>query len=268
MRSIIFLLALPLLSSARPQDKGSQNQDIQNQDTQNQDIQNQDTPNQDPQNQDTQNQNPQTQASTLPAPTLPTANSTSSTQPTPTLPPSLPASNFALNYASLYSAQLNNPLWSSLATASSPGGIPRASAASQENAYIAALSTTIASAVPQPAYIAALPPDQRAYMESYHSQVAAIADADFRGTTAVVAPPASTTMGGDNASATTTGGEVVTEAPPGDGEQQQPPVVAEPGPGAGNATAVAGLGAPGRPTGVYKMAAAAAMGVLGIAAFL
>ncbi|KAI4139357.1 MAG: hypothetical protein L6R39_006330, partial [Caloplaca ligustica] len=119
--------------------------------------------------------------------------------------------------------------------------------------------STATGDVPQPAYITGLPADQRAYVESFNAQVASIAKVDFFGTT----PSNSTTTARNGTSSTASGGGQGSTTTPG---PDAPP--ASSSPPATNTTDSQAIGAPSQPTGVYKMAAGAAMGVLGVAAFL
>ncbi|KAL8901619.1 MAG: hypothetical protein Q9207_005115, partial [Kuettlingeria erythrocarpa] len=134
-----------------------------------------------------------------------------------------------------------------------------------QNSYIDALRTATGP-VPPPAYITGLPADQRAYMESLNQQIAAVASVDFRGVR--VTTPSSTMSGdgnGNGTSETASGGLVGTTAGPDattatTGQDQAAP--------ANTTSSSTGLGVGSQPTGVYKMAAGAAMGVLGVAALL
>ncbi|KAI4122575.1 MAG: hypothetical protein LQ338_005731, partial [Usnochroma carphineum] len=163
--------------------------------------------------------------------------------------------NFNKDYLSLLSAQTNNTLWAALATASSLGNIPRASALAQEKAYIDRLPTATGE-VSQPAYITGLPADQKAYMQSFNRQVASIAKVDFFGEARNATNATSLSTMGGRQGATTTAGQT----------SQGPS--SSPSASATNTTGSKALGNPSQPTGVYKMAGAAAVGVLGVVAFL
>ncbi|KAI4118585.1 MAG: hypothetical protein LQ338_007376, partial [Usnochroma carphineum] len=162
--------------------------------------------------------------------------------------------NFNKDYHSLLSAQTNNTLWAALAI----GNIPRASALAQERAYIDRLSTATGE-VPQPAYITGLPADQKAYVQSFNRQVASIAKVDFfgeaRNATNATNATSVSTMGGRQGATTTAG------------QTSQGPS-SSPSASATNTTGSKALGNPSQPTGIYKMAGAAVVGVLGVAAFL
>ncbi|KAL8917235.1 MAG: hypothetical protein Q9208_008074 [Pyrenodesmia sp. 3 TL-2023] len=188
----------------------------------------------------------------------PSPRTTTTTDPN-ALTPSQRAANFALDYQRLLAAQRNNTLFLALQTASSPGNTPRASASAQQNSYIAALRTATGS-VPQPAYITGLPADQRAYMESFNKQIAEIASVDFRGV--ATTSSSATTRNGTSSTSGNGGGQVGTPGP------ETPAVVSPSPPAAANSTSAIGMALGSQPTGVYKMAAGAAMGVLGVAVFL
>ncbi|KAL9016038.1 MAG: hypothetical protein Q9185_006604 [Variospora sp. 1 TL-2023] len=242
MRSIILLLALSLLVSASPQDQSTQDQGPQNPGSQ--------------EKQDTQNQGRPPAPTAVTTTTIATTTTAATTTTNPNALP-LPA-NIVQELKSLYSDQLNNPLFAAIGRTASPGGIPRASAALQEKAYNVALATATGP-VPQPAYMSGLPDDQRRYLQNYHSQIANVWDQKGKVSSK---PPANRTVvaassgGGARARASATGGGTGIPIQP-------PPTVAEPAPVPGNAA-----GARCQPAGVYKMAGAAALGLLGIAAFL
>ncbi|KAL8947072.1 MAG: hypothetical protein Q9222_006605, partial [Ikaeria aurantiellina] len=164
-----------------------------------------------------------------------------------------------------------------------------------EIAYINALKTATAD-VPQPSYISGLPAEQQAWMRGFHEELARVAREDFGGvegnasvgganeTATAVASATDSAAVGQTTSAPpyVVGGNGTVTAPAGNATgggalsttaaapaPEQPSASASAGPG-GNGTAPDTPGmAPGLKTvGVWKVAGAAAVGVLGVMVML
>ncbi|KAL8711213.1 MAG: hypothetical protein Q9220_004358 [cf. Caloplaca sp. 1 TL-2023] len=200
--------------------------------------------------------------------------------PATSLTPEQQSAKFASDYSLLLASATTDPNFIALASAPSAGSVPRPVANAQEIAYINALKTASAGEiVPQPSFIAGLPQEQQDWMRGFHEELARVARADF-GTDGGNASLGSETA---TASATDSAAVVQTTVPPavvtGNGTSgvgnatssvvlsttaAAPSTSASAGP-SGNGTAPAAPGlAPGREMGVWKVAAAAAVGVLGV----
>ncbi|KAL8867410.1 MAG: hypothetical protein Q9198_008525, partial [Flavoplaca austrocitrina] len=91
-------------------------------------------------------------------------------QPTTTLSPEQRYAEFDARYASLASVVNTDPAYLTLASNVAAAGISTPVANAQENSYIVSLRTATGP-IPEPPYVTNLPPNQQSWIQAFHQQI-------------------------------------------------------------------------------------------------
>ena len=204
-------------------------------------------------------------AAAPPKPTTPVLATVNATT-TISLPGPTQLAKFQSDYAAYLSAQSANSAFKVFETAKAAGKVPAVAAQAQEQAYLNALQTATGPIAPPP-FVTGLPKDQQSFWSSFNAHVATLAQKDYAIIKAINLTIANNgTLSNSTGNGTLTTTKSSTSAKPTGSPTPSPSP--SPAPTTTTTSSSKGLGNPSQPTGIYKAAGAAAVGVMGIAALL